>query len=225
MKELLVESPQQQRNRDALPLPDAEDDSGTNDGCSDGDEPADVDMGVDHDESSGCGDEEDSSDDENGSSEHGVQPMGRITQQAVRVDGGVSEEKNDVSDDDSLVAPTLRLSEGGDGGNGDHASGSDEGEPGDESGDGESDEPNGDDHGQEDTQAMSDEAKSDDDGIDWRDSQVSSSWLGRFYSKYGRFGKEESDDPNLPKCVEEGDQDSMLKHIRDSLNGCSDDGE
>ena len=210
MKELLIESPQQQRNRDSLPLPDAED-SGTNDGCSEGDEPADVDVGVAHEESSGSGDERDGTDGE--SSEHGVHPMGRQIQQVVRVDSGVSEENKcdhvGSSDDDSLVARTLRLSEGGS--DGDHAS---------ESSDGESGEPNGDDHGKEDTQAISS-----DDGIDWRDSQVSSSWLGRFYSQYGRFGKEESSDPNLPKCVEEGDLGAMLEHIRDSLNGGREHGE
>jgi len=215
MKELLVESPQQQRNRDSLPLPDAED-SGTNDGCSEGDEPADVGVGVDHEdheESSGSGDERDDSGGESESSEHEVHPTGRQIQQVVRVDSGASEEnKGDhagSSDDDSLVARTLRLSDCGS--DGDHAS---------ESSDGESGEPNGDDHGKEETQAISS-----DDGIDWRDSQVSSSWLGRFYSQYGRFGKEESSDPNLPKCVEEGDQDAMLKHIRDSLNGCREHGE
>ena len=54
---------------------------------------------------------------------------------------------------------------------------------------------------------------------DMRDSQVGSGWLGKFYAKYGRFGKDENTDPNLPRCVVEGDTQGMLDHIRDSLVG------
>ena len=204
MKELLVESPQQQRNKDALPLPDAEDSGASGKGSEA--EPVEVDGEVEHEEESGSGDEGDGSDGESESSDDGVHPTGRAIEHAVLVNPSASDENKGnehagSSDDDSLVASTLRLSEGGD-----HASESDDGES--------------DDHGRDETQAISS-----DDGIDWRDSQVSSGWLGKFYSEYGRFGKDESSDPNLPKCVEEGDHDAMLKHIRDSLNGGSDHGE
>lgn len=54
---------------------------------------------------------------------------------------------------------------------------------------------------------------------DMRDSQVGSGWLGKFYAKYGRFGKDESTDPNLPRCVVEGDTQGMLDHICATLVG------
>ena len=48
----------------------------------------------------------------------------------------------------------------------------------------------------------------------WKDSQVpGSGWLGQFYSKYGRFGKDENSDPNLPEYVSEGNKPEMLKDI------------
>ena len=54
---------------------------------------------------------------------------------------------------------------------------------------------------------------------EWQDSQVSSNWLGKFYSKYGRFGKDENSDPNLPEYVKQDNRVIYLQHIRDTFKG------
>ena len=54
---------------------------------------------------------------------------------------------------------------------------------------------------------------------EWQDSQVSSNWLGKFYSKYGRFGKDENSDPNLPEYVKHDNRNEILQHIRDTFHG------
>ena len=63
----------------------------------------------------------------------------------------------------------------------------------------------------------------DSDGNDIRCSQVSSNWLGKFYSKYGKFGK--SYDPTAPKSVQENDKPAMLNDIRATLIRFEDIGE
>ena len=55
------------------------------------------------------------------------------------------------------------------------------------------------------------------DDEDLRDSQVpGAGWLGQFYSKYGRFGKDENS-ASFPKCVHEGDKQGMLDEILATL--------
>lgn len=104
----------------------------------------------------------------------------------------------DHSDEDSLTAPTLRM--GGwksDDEEGDDQEGNDE--EGDDGGDG------GSAGGPEEEESE----------VDQRDSQVGTSWLSKFYQKYGEFGKTWK--PDLPRCVQEGDRPAMLENIRRSL--------
>ena len=63
----------------------------------------------------------------------------------------------------------------------------------------------------------------DSDGNDIRCSQVSSNWLGKFYAKYGKFGK--SYDPTAPRSVQQGDKPGMLNDIRAVLIRFEDIGE
>jgi len=55
------------------------------------------------------------------------------------------------------------------------------------------------------------------DDEDLRDSQVpGSGWLGQFYAKYGRFGKDENS-ASFPKCVHQGAKQEMLDEILATL--------
>lgn len=108
------------------------------------------------------------------------------------------------SDNESLKAPTLRL-----GGSPDRVAPA---PAGDES----SDEDVGDDAGDAGSPDEPNDAGSpNDEEVDKPDSQVSSGWLGKFYAKYGEFGK--TWNPLLPKCVQEGDRPAILEHIRRAL--------
>ena len=55
------------------------------------------------------------------------------------------------------------------------------------------------------------------DDMFWRDSQVSDNWLGAFYAKFGKFGKDESSHPDAPECVHKGDLKGICEHIQDTF--------
>jgi hypothetical protein len=119
-------------------------------------------------------------------------PVGRMVQQAVRVEDGVQVNvSNEPDSDDSLVAPTLRLGE---------SDGDDTSESADEDGD----------------EKGSDVSESEE---EFQCSQVpGSGWMGKFYAKYGRFGKTKESRPFWPPSVEAGDVPAILDDIRDDFS-------
>lgn len=58
---------------------------------------------------------------------------------------------------------------------------------------------------------------SDDESVDQRDSQVSSGWLGKFYSTYGKWGKDEAAHPDVPDYVKQGDKPKILEDLRKTV--------
>eukprot|EP00435_Cladocopium_sp_Y103_P043262 s2437_g12.t1 len=206
LKDYLAPSPLQERNQEQRPehLEDHSD--------SEGDGPADVDIEVhsphgspeasDH-ESEGSGDEghgeasNESHGEESNEEEMDDSCKGRVIQHAERVDSLVSQPEvaDTLSDSDasSLKAATIRLDDT-------HPSPSSPA-------------------ASEGSQEIQNSQESQESDPDMRDSQVGSGWLGKFYAKYGRFGKDENSDPNLPRCVVEGNKGEMLDHIRATLVG------
>ena len=45
--------------------------------------------------------------------------------------------------------------------------------------------------------------------------------MSKFYSKYGRFGRDENSNPNLPEYVKNDNREEALQHISDSLRGAN----
>ncbi|CAL1142982.1 unnamed protein product [Cladocopium goreaui] len=197
LKDYLAPSPLQERNRDHRPLQDSD---------TEGEGPADVNIEVVEDSPNSpepsengdneCGDSEhDSGDEGHGEESHGEEEgdsyKGRVMQVAERVDSSVphKEVADTLSDSDESSLKAPTLRL-----DDCHASPSS---------------PVASEHSQQ----------SQESDPDMRDSQVGSGWLGKFYAKYGRFGKDENTDPNLPRCVVEGDTQGMLDHIRATLVG------
>jgi hypothetical protein len=180
------------------------------DGEEEGDEQAEGDDG----EEEVDGDEDSKSDGEEWSDEVKdalvaiSPPVGRMVQQAVRVEDGVQVNvSNEPDSDDSLVAPTLRLGE---------SDGDDTSESADEDGDDrESHGPEGPDENDHDEKG-SDVSESEE---EFQCSQVpGSGWMGKFYAKYGRFGKTKESRPFWPPSVEAGDVPAILDAIRDDFS-------
>ena len=108
------------------------------------------------------------SDDDDDDDDHDNQ--GRV------VEHGVRRVENEVSDGDSLTAPTLRL-------------------------------------GEESSAEESDSAEN------YPHSQVPGrGWMGKLYSKYGKFAKTVEARPTWPASVESGDKDAILKDITDEFS-------
>jgi hypothetical protein len=166
---------------------------------SDNEEPADANSGnevelsgSDYDvESEGGSESEDGGMEDEGDAGDLPCPGRSIQYDVVRAETPPKTTQSDSDDDDdaSLHAPTLRLDDMADDRSSNAAS-----EAGEASGDHDSEE-------------------------EWRDSQVGSGWMGKFYSKYGRFGKDENSTPNLPVYVKNDNREETLEHIRDSLRG------